>query len=247
MAGTDQAARLTEVYRRDQLKLRARALREVAPLWKVVDVANLSMGIGAFAQSAAGILVGFANESALGTLAYLGLFRDAEEVAGSMRYRPGTAPTVQEAAGLVRGAALSGIIDARKAGRSMTAAKSNGLVKALGDVGKLVLNGGRSTIVRAAEEDPEAKGFERQTSLSACYFCLMLASRGPVYKSARSSSFEAHGHCACTGELVFVADSDSGPLREEWLEVTAGLSGAAARNAWRRHVEAERAAGAPLG
>ncbi len=247
MAETQEAARLTEVYRADQLATRARALRRVSGLWVAVDVANLSMGIGAFAQAAAGVLLGYANESALATLAYLGEFRDAEEVRGSMRYRPGELPTVEAAAGLLRGSALSGIIDGRKAGMNLARAKSNGMVKMLGDAGKLVLGGGRSTIVRASREDPEAKGFERQTSSSACSFCLMLASRGPVYKTQRSASFESHGHCACTGELVFVRDSDSGPLREEWLEVTAGLSGKDARNAWRRHVERERAAGAPLG
>jgi hypothetical protein len=110
----------------------------------------------------------------------------------------------------------------------------------VGEAGKLVLSGGRRTLIAGVDQDRRALGWERVTSGSPCSFCLMLAARGPVY-GERGSQFEAHGHCSCTGEPVFERGlSPSSDLADEWSDVTEGLSGKDARNAWRRHVEATR-------
>jgi hypothetical protein len=239
VAETEQGTALTETYRADQLRIRAGALRRLAGLWSLVDPASLASTVGTFANTAAAMLLGFSRESALETVDYLGEFRAAEGVAGPpVRFRPAPLMDADVAAGMIRGATITGIVNKRRAGGNLAAALDNALVKVLGEAGKIVLGGGRNTMLRGREDDQKALGYERVGTGSACSFCLMLISRGPVYSSARSSQFESHGHCACTGELVYERGlSPSAELAEEWSEVTAGLSGKDARNAWRRHIE----------
>lgn len=248
MATTAEGTRLADEYRTGQLAIRARSLRDLARLWPMLDLTSFASTVGSFSSAASAMVLGYWSQAGAATVDYVGEFRDAERVPGAVpRFRPAPAPTAAEVAGLVRGTALTGIINARRAGANQSRALDRGLVKTLGEVGKLVLDGGRATLIGAAKADPKAKGFERVASSGACAFCLMLVSRGTVYKSEKSSGFEAHGHCGCTGELVYRRESNAGPLAEEWQEVTAGMSGADARRAWRQHVDAARGEGAPVG
>lgn len=243
MATTEQGTVLTEAYRADQLSIRADALRRLTSLWSLVDPTSLASTVGSFSNAAAAMLLGFSRASALDTVDYLTDFREAEGVPGpAPRFRPAASVDVDVAAGLIRGSTITGIVNARRAGRNLAGSMDNALVKVVGEAGKLVLAGGRRTLLRGREDDRKALGWERVTSGSPCSFCLMLASRGPVYRSERSSRFESHGHCSCTGELVYERGlSPASELADEWQDVTAGLSGREARNAWRRHVEATRA------
>jgi hypothetical protein len=242
VATTEAATLLTEQYRADQLGIRADALRRLVNLWSMVDATSLSGTVGAFSNAAAALLLGFAQTSSLDTVDYLEEFRDAERVPGpAPRFRPAPLIDADVAAGLIRGSTITGIVNARRAGRNVTGALDNALVKVVGEAGKLVLSGGRGTLLSGVAQDRRALGWERVTSGSPCSFCLMLAARGPAY-GERGSQFEAHGHCSCTGEPVFERGlSPSSDLADEWSDVTAGLSGKEARNAWRRHVEATRA------
>jgi hypothetical protein len=97
---------------------------------------------------------------------------------------------------------------------------------------RLVLNGGRETIVQAAGGDGAALGWERVIEPGACSFCAMLAGRGGVY-SAATVGFRAHDHCHCVGRPVFRGQkSVNAELSQAWGEVTKGTRGAAARAAW---------------
>lgn len=234
MATADQ---LAGAYRSGQLGHRAASLRELARLWPMVEIGSLSATIGGFASAAARVVLGGWDLTAGDTALFLADYRTARGVAGDLLFPPAPAPQESEVAGLVLGAAVSGITNGRKAGMNATKAMNNGLTKMLGNAGKLVLAGGRSTIELGNRRDPKAAGWERDVSSGACDFCLMLASRGPAYTSERSSSFEAHDHCGCTGRLAYAPSDRSAQLAREWADVTKGLSGAAARIAWRRHVE----------
>lgn len=68
------------------------------------------------------------------------------------------------------------------------------------------LNGGREVLRQAVVEDPAAWGWARITDADPCKFCLMLATRGPVYKSAHTagdSTNRYHDGCACSVVAVF--------------------------------------------
>ncbi len=202
MALTAAGAALTRANTAAQLAARAGSLQGLLRLWSIVDIENLPGTIGTFAQAAALLAGEGFDESAAAAANYYGLFRRVEGV-GALAVPRAARPAAEFMAGQLRGAALKGIIDARKAGMSLVGAKSQGLIRVAGELTKLVLSGGRMTITGAVDRDPRALGWARATSGDPCTFCRMLASRGPVYKSEKSADFEAHDHDACMPEAVF--------------------------------------------
>ena len=111
-------------------------------------------------------------------------------------------------------------------------------VRLSGAASRLALQGAREAVLQSVREDPEAMAWARGLGPRPCYFCAMLASRGPVYKSESSAGFLAHNHCMCYAIPVFRAGQGYPgwqDLQDEWQTVTARLSGDAARQAWRHY------------
>jgi hypothetical protein len=214
MALTRAGATLTEANRAAQLATRAGSLQELVRLWSIVDIENLPGTINTFARAAA-ILAGDGfDRSAVAAANYYGLFRRVEGV-GTIAVPRAPRPVLDVLIGALRGAALKGIIDGRKAGMGLPAASRNGLIRVSGELTKQVLAGGRMTITSAVEQDPVALGWARVTSGEPCPFCRLLASRGPVYKSAKTADFEAHDHDVCMPEAVFRGKQDEGPAVDD--------------------------------
>lgn len=121
---------------------------------------------------------------------------------------------------------------------------------AVSDIAQLAMkeveSAGRRTILRAVEDTPEVLGYARVlTGYENCAFCVMLASRGPVYKSRRGAGDPEirvfHKGCDC--KVVPVFDKAAWPGREQyrelaklWRDATRGHSGKDALNALRRHL-----------
>lgn len=209
MASTAQAERVTDRYRTEQLAVRAGSLRELVELWRTVDVTNLGGTIDNFARAAALLAGQGYRESAESSARYYRLFRTAEGVPGvAPRVSPVRPPASSALAGQLRGSALAGIINARRAGVSPQVAGTRGLARVLGTLAKLILTGGRMTLMAAAEQDPQAIGWGRVVSGGACAFCRMLAGRGATYKTERSADFTSHDGCGCTAEPIFRGDAD---------------------------------------
>lgn len=83
-----------------------------------------------------------------------------------------------------------------------------------------VENGGRRTVLRAVQSDPRALGWARTaTGPSTCSFCLMLISRGPVYKTAASAGDQDAFHARCDCKIVPVFDRDDWTGRDAFLAV----------------------------
>jgi hypothetical protein len=123
------------------------------------------------------------------------------------------------------------------------------LVKTQGVAENLMLTTARSTVIDAVGADRAARGWARVTEPGACSFCLLLATRGPVYRSEGTADFQAHDHCRCIAEPVFGAYEPTAQDRAAkaiYERSTAGLSGAAARRAFRRAVAADRRSPQPL-
>jgi hypothetical protein len=114
-----------------------------------------------------------------------------------------------------------------------------------------VIDGARQQVQEDVKTDEVALGYMRVLkSIDPCYYCAMLASRGPVYKQDSFAASDArftgggtekvHDHCACGMEPVFRRDSDWTPGARDaakvWGATTAGKSGrgaiAAFRAAW---------------
>ncbi|NGO67160.1 hypothetical protein [Streptomyces boncukensis] len=105
---------------------------------------------------------------------------------------------------------------------------------------------GREAVVDAARHDPAALGYARRAlSGNPCAFCLMLVSRGPVYKDSsaallRDGSGEPyHDGCSCVAVPVFNRQAwpgreEAGQLEAEWRRSGGTLA------EWRRHLDGQR-------
>lgn len=103
-------------------------------------------------------------------------------------------------------------------------------VRAEAAVQKLVADQGRATMRQAVERDREAVGYARAAALGACSFCKLMASRGAVYKNARTAGRDAnarfsgdasvvkfHDHCHCAIIPVFRGQQfELSPHAAEW-------------------------------
>jgi hypothetical protein len=106
--------------------------------------------------------------------------------------------------------------------------------------------GGREAMVDAARHDPDALGYARTTvGLENCAFCLMLVSRGPVYKTQSAAllrdgtSEPYHDRCDCIATPVF--NRASWPGRDEYLEMRAAWAEHGGDlTTWRRYIASRK-------
>ncbi len=123
--------------------------------------------------------------------------------------------------------------------------------------GRHGLNGDRGSVMATFSERPVLVGYRRiLNSPNPCAFCALLASRGAVYRSAnpnvtgrggaprgvRQVGEAYHDSCSCTLEPLYEHEpepADVVALRDRWDEVTAGLSGNDAINAYRRSLTSD--------
>lgn len=204
MTTTDTAA-LTRQYRRQQAALRATVLRDLQRLWPALDWKRLDRTYPAWATAVGALVERHRRNAASLAIAYLRAFREAAGVPGELRevLALGIPPAQLNASLRVTGpvAFKRAIAD----GRSEEDAADIAFVMSAGAVTRLILEAARSSMLNSLAADPEAVGWRRITSGNACAFCRMLAGRGAVY-SAKTATFAAHDHCACSAEPVYGGD-----------------------------------------
>ena len=79
------------------------------------------------------------------------------------------------------------------------------LDRMIADVGKWAAQTGRNTIVQSAHRDPWKPRVARvPTGAETCAFCLVLASRGPIYTSLQTAGKwnKYHGKCDCQAVII---------------------------------------------
>lgn len=124
-------------------------------------------------------------------------------------------------------------------------------VEAASLVSRHVKSAARRQVVGLSLVDSERPGWARTSGGStSCSFCLMLISRGPVYRSRESAGDMKRFHNRCDCVIVPVFDRDNFPGRAEWLhaermwsESTRGKSGASALKAFRDRVSSSAPGG----
>jgi len=112
--------------------------------------------------------------------------------------------------------------------------------------------GGRDAIVDAVRHDRRALGYARTTmGLENCAFCLLLVSRGPVYRDEEAALLRDgtgepyHDRCDCIAVPVY--DRTDWPGRDEYLQMeTAWREHGGDLQSWRRYIaDREQADQAP--
>lgn len=235
MATTTEGAALTEAHRTAQVRLSGEALKDFLTVWRLLDPEALDSSFPGYARAAAVVMAHHRDRSAALSSAYLSAFVEAE----------GSKPlSIARAAELAREQAMTSLLVTGpvavriglRGGHSLQTATQNALVQAAGAVKRHVLNGGRETIVGTAAR--HELRLARVTDGSPCHFCAMLAGRGAVYLSEDSANVKPHDACGCSAEIALGDDYELPGRAQEfadlWASSTKGLSGAAARAAFRR-------------
>jgi hypothetical protein len=202
MARTAEAAALTEQHRLVQLGIRSQALRDFTRLWPLWTPNNA----GSFADlvTAASTLVRAYQPISGGAAAsYFTAFRAAENVDGTATPVLAALPADAMISASLYATGESATKKAIDAGRAPEEAMQVAFVRTSGAISRHILDGSRETIIQSVAADPQALGWARVTDGDPCAFCLTLASRGPVYKSEQTASFQAHDHCGCTAEPFY--------------------------------------------
>lgn len=248
MAGQAQAA---QSFRRTQALLAAQMARQILRVWRdLMNPAKIDASWPAVRAALMPIVQQARTQSAaLAGAAYM----DARRTAGipDGGFDP-EGPLQLAIARLESSLNVTGPVEFKKAiaaGRSPQQAMDAAAVRMVGSTQYLALEGGRSVINRSVDADEMATGWSRVTDADPCAWCAMLASRGPVYKSAktagdpRQGGNRYHDACACQAWPAFTFDEPfigiAEKLYDDWLRETRGHGGKHAVNAFRRWWEAE--------
>lgn len=214
MALTAKGRALTEAHRVQQLALSARAAARASQLWAGLDAENIDASMPAWLARNLVSLREYHEQSVDAAAAYVPAYRRAEvgRNFGTVE-RPDFDRSEMAQALILAGPARVKILTQK--GATATKAHSEALRKYMGIVRRQTMAGGRQLIDQTTESDQRAIGWRRVTDGKPCAFCAMLASRGPVYRSAATagtdggglldnkSGLRYHGHCGCTAEIVY--------------------------------------------
>lgn len=92
-------------------------------------------------------------------------------------------------------------------GRGKVRTPEQALANVIQVANRFVLGSGRKTILTNVERDPARARYARVPSgETTCPFCLVLASRGPVYTSGNDAGHKFHGHCDCVPTPMWDGD-----------------------------------------
>jgi hypothetical protein len=253
MASSNTAAQATERHRRFQGSLAVMVVRDVLALWSRLDPFRLADTVPAWLAVTRARIGRHRAASEMRASDYYRQFRTLEGVHNELPRLDPHDPTWgdrRDRSLLVLGPSvikrLTGFgMDPRDAADKAAPAVAAASVRH-------ALNGGRFVIDSLTRSDPAAWGYQRVTDGNPCAFCAMLASRGAVFLTAESASRtlrdgkpeKYHDGCNCQPEPVFRPDTalpvGAQRFADLWETSTAGLSGKAARNAFRRAYNAQR-------
>lgn len=245
---------LARNHRRQQTLIRSRVVADVLAVWNATfDLSNVNES---WPETRRMLITLVRNRYPVSVNLAAAYYRRARELAGlTEQFQPVRSPQPPEdqLQSSLSATGIAAFYRAVNGGQSPRLAKNTAAVTVSGSASRLVTSGGRETVGRSIEEDGRALGYIRVTDGDPCHFCAMLASRGPVYKTAatagdpRSAGKSFHDHCGCSSAPVFTGSDEawareSDELSDQWARVTSRLSGEAARNAWREFWENRNAA-----
>lgn len=204
MAVTDEGTALTETQRRAQVAVARSLIASLRKTWFLLDPTRLDATTSTWMMFAVEELRLKHSESARLALNYLQDFRVAE-----VGRELASLNSIDVELGLKKAQAALYFTGPVKIKQGMTAGLTLGQASsaAFKDMARtaqmLVLNGGRNTIESGIRRDRAAIGYQRVTDGSPCYFCAMLASRGPVYRKDSFGNAKVHKGCGCSLEPVY--------------------------------------------
>jgi hypothetical protein len=227
MAVTAQAAALTEAHRVAQTKNGALVAYITAQLWlRMIDPQDISGSAAKLVLRLIPLLRQRRDFSAIQARQYYQSFRKLEASGGDGFSLPAMSELNLQA--LETSLRVTGEVSLKK--KIAVLPLNDGIPKLTqqllvkqaiqdtsvdisGAATRHVMNGGRDELQNLVADDREALGYIRVTDGDPCYFCAMLASRGPVYDDLSfdesdprfigAGQHKVHDHCGCSTEPVF--------------------------------------------
>ncbi|MFJ9633827.1 hypothetical protein ACIRU8_39645 [Streptomyces sp. NPDC101175] len=210
-------------------------LRDLRGLRRLIDPARLQATIPTWIEAVAAMVARYSEVSATLAADFYDAEREAARVTGSFTVPLTDSPPDRQISSSLRWATKDLW---PRAESDATAAQLEpfdvrleaAMAKADGAVQKLVADRGRATLRQAADDDPRAVAYARVAALGACSFCKLMASRGAVFKNARTAGRDAndlftgdasvvkfHNNCHCGIVPVFRGQRfDLSPHATEW-------------------------------
>lgn len=233
------ASQLTEAHRLSQLRLGADLVQRMLAAFPVLDPADVDATAPRWLQIVIPMIQAQRMQSTRLAAAYSSAFR-ALHLGADGEFVATLAPRADPAR-LAASLMVTGPIKIKNlTSRAVTLDRAVGIASSTAARAAMrhALDGGRQTVQLTVANDTEAIGWSRVTSDAPCAFCAMLAGRGPDYNTEDTASFEAHDGCSCSAEPVYSGDQPWAPgaqhFRDLWDDVTRGLSGDDAINAFRQ-------------
>jgi hypothetical protein len=265
MAVTAQGTALTEAHRAQQSKNGALIAYVVAKLWlRTIDLDDISGSAAKLLARLIPLVRQSRLTSAQLTRAYYTAFREAEGPGREGFSLPGL--TVPDIKALETSLRVTGEVHLKQRIKALTVDKEKQplLTRAMleqavretavdisGAATRHAMNGGRDELQSAVQADPVALGYIRVTDGDPCYFCAMLASRGPVYSDDSfaesdprfigAGEHKVHDHCGCSTEPVYDRKTKwpgkASAANTAWIELSRELGRVPTINDFRRRWE----------
>jgi hypothetical protein len=195
---------LTLAHREAQLAIRSQVLRALVRIWPAMDWTRLDATFPAWVESVRPLVLAGHSTSADIAASYLRRYRAASGVRGEAVI---VKASPLDEARLLAVMEITAKATAKAAAvRGVTAeqAMANAFVRSSGAATRLVLEGGRQTLVESIKADRRCTGYERVLGSNPCDFCRKLEgwsksapATGQV-NQALFGNFEAHDHCGCS-------------------------------------------------
>lgn len=212
---------LVDQYREVSMSLEALAQRDLEAFWPTLDhsdVAGTRVALTGFVDA---LTATYGPPAALLAANFYDAMR-AESANATGKYRATLAPVTSNVEQINQ--------SMRWAVTPLTEDRPDRLEAALSNVGgvaqNLLADAGRNTVAYNTTRDPSRVHWARVLGHSAsgnCDFCVMLSSRGAVYRSAATAGEGHHYHdrCHCTPTPVWDGDNypdgyDPDALYDEW-------------------------------
>jgi len=196
--------RLDRAHRAELLALRRRIIDDVQRIWPAYDPANVDASWPALLAALTAITRSRHSRAVSLATDYLEDVRDAWGLPPDPTVlRPARPPDDDTIVGAMtlRGPIATKKAHARRDSRGASAAVA--LVRIVGGVTAIALDGDRATVADTVAGDPQAEGWRRVTDASPCKFCAGIRDEGVIAATDRGAQFPAHDHCGCTAAPVY--------------------------------------------
>jgi hypothetical protein len=201
LAATLQASRLTEAHRLAQLRLGVVTVARMRTIWRLLNPEALDATYPEWLAAAYPIVQAQRSTSARLAANFLTAFKTLE-LGTAARLAPVLSETADREA-VATSLLVTGPLSVKRAmARGIQVAKAMPVAEAASSAAAMrhALDGGRQTINQTLRADPDAQGWVRVASGSACQFCTRLdGKRHPT----DDADFPAHDGCSCSQEPVY--------------------------------------------